>query len=475
MNPLRTLNKLFPTLGIRGKIISVVLTFTMILTMVTIIFMQVSFRAVIGEQMDQKAATTIRNLTARSKEPILTDNIFKLYQLAYDTVEKNDDIIYVYYRDVEDNVVIHTFQEYFPPDLLKVNHSFSEGEYSLEKFQTEEGILRDTAAPVFTGPESEIIVHVGFMDYSLQAALGLATQRLLAVSGTTFIATGILVFFFTTYAAINPINSLLESVRAVTKGNLSRRVTVSSSDELRILADEFNLMTEKLAQTRRSRDGLIKKLISSQEEERKRVARELHDNTGQSLSTLMLSLHFLEHSETEEDFKYKIEEFRSLLQQAIDQVRFVSWQLSPTPLDKLGLVEAVQSFVRKYEETTGWYVELRIRDLEDIELPPEVEINLYRVIQEALTNISRHARAERVDISVSMEQGTLQLQIDDDGIGFNPDSLARENGEEATMGLNSMKERIALIGGRLSIESAPGRGTRIKAQVELSANGGDQN
>jgi len=461
--------------GLRGKVICIVFGVSVLLTIVSLIFLQTSFRSAIGDQMDQNAVTTIRNLTARSKEPILTDNIFKLYQLAYDTVEKNKDIIYVYYRDGDDNVVIHTFKEYFPSDLLAVEHEFGGEEYSLKKFRTEEGILRDTAAPVFSGPETDITVHVGFVDYSLQAAVSSATQQLITIAGSTFLAAGVLVYLFTTYTAIRPIRSLLESVRAVTRGNLSQRVSVSSNDELKVLADEFNIMTEKLSKTRQSRDGLIKKLISSQEEERKRIARELHDNTGQSLSTLMLSLHLLEKSSPEEEFKQKTEEFRSLLQQTIDQVRFVSWQLSPTPLDKLGLVDAVHSFVEKFEETAGWDINLHARGLDNVNLPPEVEINLYRVIQEALTNISRHARADRVDIFISKDGENLELIVDDDGVGFDPCSLNQKNGRNNTMGLNTMKERISLLGGSLDITSEAGKGTRIKVEIDLSRFGGDYN
>lgn len=152
-------DKLFSTLGIRGKIIGIVLGFIIILTLVTLVFVNISFRAAIGVQMDHKAANTISNLIARSREPILTDNIFKLYQLAYDTVEQSEDITYIYYRDTYDNVLIHTFQDYFPPDLLNVEHSFFEEGYSLKKFQTEEGVLRDVAAPAFAWPDPEIIVQ----------------------------------------------------------------------------------------------------------------------------------------------------------------------------------------------------------------------------------------------------------------------------------------------------------------------------
>ncbi len=467
--------RIISAIGLRGKVICIVFGVSVLLTIVSVVFLQTSFRSAIGDQLDQNAVTTIRNLTARSKEPILTDNIFMLYQLAYDTVEKNDDIIYVYYRDSDDNVLIHTFKEYFPPDLLTVEHEFGGEQYSLKSFQTEEGILIDTAAPVFTGPEPEITVHVGFVDYSIQAAVFSATRQLITVAGTTFLAAGVLVYLFTTYTAIRPIESLLESVREVTRGNLSQRVSVNSSDELSVLADEFNSMTDQLSKTRQSRDNLIKKLISSQEEERKRIARELHDNTGQSLSTLMLSLHLLEKSGSEDEFKQKAEEFRNLLRQTINQVRFVSWQLSPTPLDKLGLVDAVHSFVKKYEETAGWGVNLHTRGLDNVNLPPEVEINIYRVIQEALTNISRHAQAESVDISISKDRNTLELTIEDDGIGFDPAGFNQENGPKITLGLNTMKERVGLLGGSLDITSEAGKGTRIKVIIELPRFGGDYN
>jgi len=456
-----------PAPGIRTKLTLIILTVIVILTVGTLFFIQASLNSAMGEQLDQKGLSTINNLTARSREPILTDNIFKLYQLAYDTVETNEDIIYVFYQDGNGNVVIHTFDDYFPRDLLEIEHSFGENQQSLKKFTTEEGILRELAAPVFEGAEPEIVVRLGIIDYSIQSAMAAATRQLLLVAAATFAVISTLVYFLATQTTIKPLNSLLKSVQAVSRGNLSQHVKVKSKDELHTLADAFNTMTQHLKETRQSRDLLMKQIITSQEEERQRIARELHDETGQSISSLMIYLHFLKTSANKEEFQQKSEEFREQLTQTLQQVRLMSWKLSPTPLSNLGLEEALQSFVKKYEETTEWNIKLNTEGLRKISLPDEAEINLYRVVQEALTNIARHARAKNVRIDFTVENDSLVATIEDDGVGF--DTSKQGYNSSTSLGINTMNERISMIGGSMETKSSPGKGTRIEICIELNS------
>lgn len=475
MSMLAKIFKRLSTRGIRTKLILIILGVTILSTLGSLFFIHASLTSAMGEQLDQKGLSTTRSLTARSREPILTDNIFKLYQLAYDTVETYEDVIYVFYEDQEGNVVIHTFEDYFPQDLLTVEHSFTGENHSMEKFRTEEGLLRDIAAPVFDGPEREIIIRVGLLDYSIQSAMAATTRQLLLVATATFIGASILAYLLATQTTIKPLNSLLESVWAVTKGNLSEQVEVSSRDELKTLAEAFNTMTVRLSETRQARDMLMKQIINSQEEERQRIARELHDETGQQITTLMINLHFLENSNSMEEFNQKAGEFRELLTQTLQQVRLMSWKLSPTPLANLGLEEALQSFIKKYEESADWNIELNTRGLQEVTLSTETQINLYRAIQEALTNIARHAHAENVKIEFTAENEILLIEIEDDGVGFDVAKLTRQQNARGSMGLNTMKERVALIGGKLDIDSTPGEGTRITIRINLSGQGGEKN
>ncbi len=465
MNFLSRLRRKIPTPGIRAKVIGIVLGATMLLTLSTLLYVNTILRITLDDQLDQKTISLTRDVAARSMEPILTNNIFKLHQLAYNTMDNNDDVIYVFFIDDTGNILAHTFKDYFPPDLLTIEHEGSGAGNSLRKFQTEEGVLRDAAAPVFPGPDPEETVRVGLVDYSLQEALAASTQRLLLISAITFVIMSIIVYFITTLTTIKPLNSLMNLVQAVAQGDLSQRATVKSGDELSILANNFNAMTQQLAQAQEARERLMQRIIHSQEDERRRISRELHDETGQMLSTLMISLHFLETCTNLNELKQKTAEFRQLLLKSLEQVRLLAWKLTPAPLIDLGLKAAIESNINKYRDY--WEINLRMEGLEHHRFPPETEVSIYRVTQEALTNIARHARAKNVDILLDCQGDKLLVTIEDDGVGFDLEKLEEESELKTNLGLVSMQERISLAGGKLKIESSPGKGTTLHVSIPL--------
>ena len=463
--------------GIRGKVILIVLGVTIVLTLFTMAYLHTTLRDKLAEQLDHKSVSISRNVAARGIDHVLTNNMFELHKLAYDTMENNDDVIYVMFLDDERNLMAHTFQDYFPPDLLDIEHEISGEDYNLKKFQSEKGILRDIAVPVFPGTEgdTETIARVGVIDHSVQSALSTATQQLISIAAVIFIVVSFLVYLITTYTTIKPINSLLSSVQAVAQGDLSRKVQVKSKDELNTLASAFNSMTKQLSQAQAARDRLMSKLIHSQEEERQRISRELHDETGQSLTTLMLTLRFLEEAQDLNEVKERTEEHRQLLLQTLEQVRMLAWKLTPSPLIDLGLKAALESVVNKFKQSSEWNINMQIKGLENRRLPSEIELTIYRVVQEALTNIAKHASAENVDIFLECTENKIMLVVEDDGVGFDTEKIKTDKEGRSTLGLNSMKERISLIGGKFNIESVPQEGTTLHVYIPLEFAGGDEN
>lgn len=439
------------------------------------LYLHTTMRDKLVEQLDHKSISISRNVAARSVDPILTNNMFELHHLAYHTLENNEDVIYVFFLDHEENIMAHTFQEYFPPDLLNIEHEITQEDYNLKKFQTEEGILRDVAVPVFSESEPETVVRVGVIDHSVQSALSTATQQLTFIAAVSFILVSSAVYLLTTYTTIKPLNSLLDSVQSVSQGDLSKQVTVNSKDELNTLAKAFNSMTQRLSQAQSARDRLMSKLIYSQEEERQRISRELHDETGQSLTTLMLTLRFVEEAKDLDEVKEKTEEHRQLLLQTLDQVRLLAWKLTPSPLMDLGLKAALESFINKYRHNTDWNINLQIKGLENQRLPSEIELSIYRAVQEALTNIAKHAQADNIDIFLDCTENRIMLIIEDDGVGFDTEKLKSQDEQKHSLGLNSMKERITLMGGNFNIESVPCEGTALHIYIPLSHTGGDEN
>jgi signal transduction histidine kinase len=219
--------------------------------------------------------------------------------------------------------------------------------------------------------------------------------------------------------------------------------------------------------------GLMRRLISAEDDERRRIARELHDETGQSLTALLVGLRAIEHQAVLADARSAARRLRGVAANTVDNVGRLARGLHPSVLDDMGLVAAVKRHVSDYTRAFGIAVEIRMDDLGPDALAPLLATTMYRVIQEALTNVARHARARTVDVELRREESTLELLVRDDGVGFD----ARAAPSEATgLGLHGMQERVALLGGSVEIESTLGVGTSVRARIPAglapSATGG---
>ncbi|MDX6515553.1 MAG: hypothetical protein QOH73_1219, partial [Gaiellaceae bacterium] len=233
-----------------------------------------------------------------------------------------------------------------------------------------------------------------------------------------------------------------------------------SDDDLR-LAEAFAARASvavDLSQ-RVARDSL-RRVVAGQELERQRLARELHDETGQALTSILLGLHSVEEAKDAEARKLAVAELRELVTDTLHDVRRLAVELRPKALDDFGLVPALERLTSGFAETTGIAVELEA-GLGDERLTPEIETALYRIVQEALTNVVKHARARRVSVVVTRRPGSVSTLIEDDGRGFEPP----EDGQG--LGVVGMRERVALLDGRLQIESGAQGGTTIAVEVPV--------
>lgn len=215
---------------------------------------------------------------------------------------------------------------------------------------------------------------------------------------------------------------------------------------------------------------LLGKVLTTQEEERARLARELHDAIGQSLTAVIMTTTAVENT-LPPDFvtgKEKLASVRQIATQALQDLRNLIFDLRPEILDDLGLALALRSQVKKYLEPAGINVRLRADRLKD-QLPAEVERAVFRVVQEAITNIARHARASQANISLIKKDNRLIVRVEDNGIGFEPEQVL--NGQHQAWGLHGMEERITLLGGKFYIGAKPGQGTLILAEIPLTPNG----
>ncbi|HET7571921.1 MAG TPA: GAF domain-containing protein [Gaiellaceae bacterium] len=210
-----------------------------------------------------------------------------------------------------------------------------------------------------------------------------------------------------------------------------------------------------------ARDAL-RRVVAAQELERRRLARELHDETGQALTSILLGLHRVEEASDGEQLRDALDGVRELVRATLHDVRRLAVELRPKALDDFGLVAALERLAESFAEQTGISIEF-VPALPGGRLAPEIETALYRIVQEALTNIVKHAHAERVSVVLTGTERSVSAVVEDDGVGFDPERV-REGG----LGLLGMRERVALLGGRLTIESRPGAGTTFVAEVPLT-------
>ena len=230
-----------------------------------------------------------------------------------------------------------------------------------------------------------------------------------------------------------------------------------SSSDLR-LAEQFALRASIAVDLSRrvARDSL-RRVVAGQEVERRRLARELHDETGQALTSILLGLRALEGAHDDAN----VDNLRELVVATLQDVRRLAVQLRPKALDDFGLVPALERLVQTFSESSGIAVELEAR-LGEERVPTDVETTVYRIVQEALTNIVKHADATRVSIVLVRREGWVTAVVEDDGQGFDPAAVTGDN-----LGLDGMRERVELHEGHLTVETAPGSGTTLRIEVPL--------
>jgi signal transduction histidine kinase len=238
-------------------------------------------------------------------------------------------------------------------------------------------------------------------------------------------------------------------------------VSVLRMTRLERRTEEQHLRTE--AAERKLRQ-LSRQLVQAQEEERKSISRELHDETGQMLTALRMELRGLQELRTasEPEFNEHVEDAKHLAEQCLRSLKDMAMGLRPSMLDDLGLGSAVQWQARQFSKHTGIPVNVQLEGL-PARLPEPHRICVYRLVQEALTNCARHSKARTIDISVAASSDVLSVCIRDDGVGFHPDRM-RGRG----IGLIGMQERVMELGGEVSIDSQPKRGTTLSAKIPLT-------
>jgi signal transduction histidine kinase len=252
-----------------------------------------------------------------------------------------------------------------------------------------------------------------------------------------------------------------EAIGVITARDKKGPDTRFTDDDLRITEVFAQRATVAVDLSRRVARDALQRVVTAQEAERRRLALELHDETGQALTSILLGLKTVEEAPDLGRARDAVVGVRELVRSTLQDVRQLAVDLRPAALDDFGLVPALERLVASFGEQTGIAVDFHSTLSE--RLGPDYETALYRIVQESLTNVVKHARAGNVSIVLTRKENAVSVVIEDDGVGFEP-ATAREGG----LGLVGMRERIALLGGRFEIESRPGSGTTFVAEVPLA-------
>ncbi len=296
------------------------------------------------------------------------------------------------------------------------------------------------------------------------------------------VITVIIVTFGMNKLVIRRLEGAVKTLHRFAEGDREVRLQLQGSDEIATLGAAFNdmaqsvesqdeanrVLSEDLRRQSTRRRELIKKIIGAQEEERKTVARDLHDGLGQRLASIALGLNTFESlpSRKSEEAKSRIRTVRSQINDMNDQIHDLIADLRPSDLDHLGLEAALRIFGAPMLKEAG--VKLDIVSQVECRLPAEIETTVFRTFQESLTNIVRHAQAKHATIHLAVKDGMFEGEVSDDGQGFEIEQVYAVSSRDKGYGLLGMDERVALCGGELKIFSKPGTGTRVQVRIPIS-------
>ncbi len=263
----------------------------------------------------------------------------------------------------------------------------------------------------------------------------------------------------------DPIQNLVIQTRQVSAGDYDAKVTLSRIKEIKELGMAFNEMVEQVRRYRAGVRQYVADITRTQEEERKRIARELHDDTVQSLIAINQRLELLKEALDEpKEAKSRLAEVKTMVTGAIASVRQFSRDLRPLTLEDLGLTAAMQYLASQLAQSEGIDVHLKV-DGQPEELPSEMEVVIYRILQEALNNVRKHARASEVNVLAQFSTEQISLVVQDDGSGFEVPENMTDFASSGSFGIMGLEERAQLFGGRVTVESAPRNGTTVQLVI----------
>ena len=415
-------------------------------------------------EADERGRRLGADLAARGAEFLLAGDAESLKQLMDEAQARSPGVAYLIALDGHHRHVTDTLRGGASADLLAANDAGPGGLPRVTLLETEIGGVRDVAVPVLGGRAGSI--RVGISEEPISREVAWMVRRLGSVVAAIS-ALGIVAAWALTLVLMRPVRQLVALGRAVQKGDYDGRARVSGGDEVGELAATFNEMAASLQEKERIRQALLRQAILAGEDERKRIARELHDHTGQSLASLIAGLGALRAQGFAESTDRRVGELEKLAGQTLGEVHDLSLALRPSVLDDLGLMAALSRLAETVARQFGVSVECEGLGSDDATRQGEIEITVYRIVQEALTNAARHGRARAVHVLLQRKPDSLLVIVEDDGQGFDARDWRARCLKGEHLGLLGIEERAALFGGSLRVESRLGSGTGLFVEIPL--------
>lgn len=476
-------------LSIYYKINGIIIGMLLLLSLIIGIIMIKTTSQLLDQQIEQRGFEVGTYIAALSSNDILLDDHYALYDRINKTKNNREDVRYILITDSAGGIIANTFAGNLPKGLpiitpMKTTETLSfdsatkiNEEYRVVKMNSNEGPLREIIVPIENGAIG--FVRVGMSENNTQQLLKTKIDEffittflicLLAVFGATHLA----------YVIIYPLRSLTSATKQIQLGNFSVQAEVKGEDEVGHLATIFNEMVNSLQEKdienkhlvtelrnkEAMRTILMNKLFTIQEEERKRLSRELHDETSQSLASLLAYMKVLLSKLTDDNQKELLLGARDVAINVLDGLRKMAVELRPPVLDDLGIIAAIDKYINHFSVQHNISVCFSAPD-DKLIIGNDISLALYRILQESLTNISKHAYASEVNVSLTKDATTISLMIADNGLGLRPGELesARLNNR---LGVYGMKERVELLGGSFNFHSVSGNGTKITVVLPIT-------
>jgi signal transduction histidine kinase len=435
---------------------------------VTLLQTRVGTTRILSQLQKQKVLSTTRLLVNTIEKSAGDGDIASITQSLEQIRGIYPEIRYVIVRYPDGRVMTSAPERGIPQDILDIPGTSCPPDCETRIFNDNDSTIYEARAPVLDGSAGTI--QAGFIDDIVSQ--GLETFTWTVLWGLLLcIAIGACLALLLTNILTRPLHHLVESANRIRKGNFETRADIFSNDEVGHLAVAFNQMADALNQYQRevqekekARVSLIERIVQVQEEERKSISRELHDHLGQSLLAMLLQVQSIRSQANLPDSAYQNVE--NSVRQAIDEVHRLAWGMRPSILDDYGLDSALARHIEEVSRHFELEIDYSFSSPPDLtRLPGRIEVCLFRIAQEAITNVHRHAAASHASVVVLRQLNDITMLVEDNGQGFNL-SMLQEKRDEC-MGLIGMKERVALLGGQVTIESIPGDGTTIRVRVPL--------